>query len=302
MAESIPGDIQWKRHGHHNTSHVIYRFRGYFYEPAEVTRRFRLELGKHTISDKVHSSVNHPAQFMLAIDGRRITGEDGKLDGELRLRPGVHRFEIWATGWNSSIGFGRSIKLRANLDEEDKLVDCPDEFFDPDSFPEGVIDHRNAPAQIAASDDGGAFDVKFAPESRARLIRIVFIEQEGPVPALNRITLAQPDGTKLLPVAQDYAELRKNDQLEILTGDKITVRYVDDRYVTKGKQKHERFLHVAFSDGHGWSSQISSRDSAVVTRRRRFRTTSGCCGSCTASRCRSWCVMPTWTRRSNRTA
>ena len=55
------------------------------------------------------------------------------------------------------------------------------------------------------------------------------------------------DGKKVLPVAEDYSKLNKNDTLEILTGDKISVRYVDDRYVTKSQQKRERFLQVSFS-------------------------------------------------------
>jgi hypothetical protein len=51
----------------------------------------------------------------------------------------------------------------------------------------------------------------------------------------------------VLPVAEDFAVLNKNNILEILTGDKVAVRYVDDRFVTKAKEKHERFLDVAFT-------------------------------------------------------
>ena len=43
------------------------------------------------------------------------------------------------------------------------------------------------------------------------------------------------------------------------SGDRVTIRYVDDRYVTKGKQKHERFLNVAFSDGRIEFADIEPR-------------------------------------------
>jgi outer membrane protein assembly factor BamD (BamD/ComL family) len=249
MTKTIPGKVKWVRHGRHSTSHVVYRFRGYFYEPEAVIRRFRLELGKYEIPKETDSELNHPAQFMLAVDGRPITAEGGKLEGKRKLGRGVHRFEIWATGWNTSIGFGRSVKLLANLKSGVKsaLVDCPDSFFDPKTFPTGALHHRNGRTTISSNADGTEFKIKFLPGSRGRLLEIVLLAQDGPVPALNKIGLTQPDGKQVLPVPADYAALNKNRTLEILTGDKIAVRYVDDRFITKGRKKHERLLNVAFT-------------------------------------------------------
>ena len=256
MTNSIPGRVKWLRHNRHHNAHVIYRFRGYFYEPEAVTRRFKVELGKWT-PPEVHSSVAHPAQYTLTVDGRRITkveetpskaGSPVNLEGEINLRPGIHRVEIWATGWDCRIGFGRSVKVLANLDDPEKLVDCPDSVFDPASFPRGVLTHRNSRATITVNEAGTQFKVAFAPGSRTRLVNLVLLGQEGPVPALNTITLTDAGGERVLPVAEDYAALNKNDTLEILTGDKVAVRYVDDRFVDKAKEKHERFLNVSFSD------------------------------------------------------
>jgi len=256
MTNAIPAKVQWKRQNRHHNAHVIYRFRGYFHEPEDVTRRFKVELGKWTPAE-VHSSVAHPAQYTLTVDGRRITKVEEKpqaagapvnLEGEINLRPGIHRVEIWATGWDCRIGFGRSVKVLANLDDAEKLGEYPDSFFDPDTFPKGVLSHRNGAATITASEDGTQFTVKFAPGSRTRLVNLVLLGQEGPVPALNKIALTDTNGEGVLPVAEDYATLNKNDTLEILTGDKVAVRYVDDRFVDKAKEKHERFLNVSFSD------------------------------------------------------
>jgi TolA-binding protein len=266
-SEALPGPVleavQWKRQARSDVSSVIFRFKGYFHEKNSVTRRFRLDLGGFAIPQDTHPSINHPPQFLLAVDGRPITGEDGRLDGSINLQPGLHRFEIWATGWVNNIGFGkRSVKLQANLEAPETLVPCPDSFFDPATFPEQSLDHRNPPATVTAGNDGTGFAVKFAPDSRARLIRLILLDQEGPVPALNKITLTKPDGTRLLPVAEDFATLNKNETLEILTGDRISVRYLDNRFVTKSKEQLERSLNVAFTDARVEFADIQPRFSS----------------------------------------
>jgi len=263
MPATIPTALKWKRQNRHDNCHVVYRFRANFYEPAEVIRRFSLVLGEHKTPKGTHSSLASPPQFLLAVDGRAITKEGGKLEGEVNLRAGVHTFEIWGIGWvESTMGFGRTTRLQANLKSPESMIDCPDSFFDAATFPADVLEHRNAPATITANDAATEFKVKFAPGSRARLMRLVFVDQAGPVPSLNRLALTKPDGEKLLPVAHDYADLRKNQLLEILTGDKVTIRYVDDRYVTKSKEKHERFLNVAFTNARVEFADIEPRFSS----------------------------------------
>jgi tetratricopeptide (TPR) repeat protein len=267
-SEALPEDlyksVDWKRQNRHNVSSVIYRFQAHFYEPSNVTRKFKVDLGKYQIPKNTHLSINSKPKFMLVVNGRRISakGDAGSLHGSINLRPGVHKFEIWATGWVANIGFGRGVKLSANLEDKEALVDCPDSFFDTTKFPKGVLTHRNASAAITANADGSEFKVKFAPNSRTRLFKFVLSESEGPIPALNKVTLNAPDGKKVLPVAEDYSKLNKNDTLEILTGDKISVRYVDDRFVTKSQQKQERFLNVAFSNAKIEFADIKPRFSS----------------------------------------
>jgi tetratricopeptide (TPR) repeat protein len=253
LADTIAAKVTWKRNAHHSPAMVIYRFRGYFYEKAEVTRQFRLELGDYKIPTTMRdaSKFQHPAQFMLAVDGRPITDmqQPNRLEGKTTLQPGLHRFEIWATGWNTSIGFGRSIKLLANVTAANTLTECPDDFFDPAKIPPGIItEQRNGRATITPNADGTEFKVKFAPDSRTRLLRLQFRSHEGPVPALNTVKLTDANGEQVLPVSTDFAALKRNNSLEILTGDKVTVRYQDDRFVTRDKQTHERFLNVGFSN------------------------------------------------------
>jgi outer membrane protein assembly factor BamD (BamD/ComL family) len=261
MTASIPAKVKWLRQNQHQNSHVIYRFRGYFHEPSDITRRFKVALGPYQVPANTHPSVSNPPQFLLAVNGKPITSKDkmDQLEGEIALRAGVHRFEIWATGWDCTIGFGRTIKLFTNSNDAGQWADCPDKFFDPAGFPADALDHRNGPAELKASGDGTTFTASFAKDSRARLVRFLLISNEGTVPALNKLSLTQPDGKKILPVAQDFAELNKNDTLEMLTGDKISVRYTDDRFVTKTRERHERFLDVSFTDARAEFADMEPR-------------------------------------------
>ena len=247
---SIHAKEKWLRHKRHHNSHVIYRFRAFFHETSNTTRRFKLELDNWKPTQQPHPSVGHTPEFLLAVNGRPITDPEqlDKLEGQINLRAGINTFEIWATGWDCMIGFGRNVKLYANTEDPEGWAEVTDSFFDPTTFPASSMDHRNGPATITANDDATSFDVNFAKNSKARLIRLVPIKTEGPVPEINKITLNQPDGGVVLPIAEDYAELNKNNTLEILTGDRIYVRYRDDRFVTPAKQRLERFLNVSFTD------------------------------------------------------
>ncbi len=261
MTNSIPARVKWRRQNQHHNAHVVYRFRGYFHEAADVTRRFKVQLGPYQVPANTHPSVANPPQFLLAVDGRPITSREKPelLEGEIALGAGLHRFEIWATGWDCTIGFGRSLKLLSNIGNDGRMVECPDRFFDPAAFPPDVLTPRNGRAMITASDDGTTFTTTFAKDSRTRLIRLVFFEQEGPVPVLGKLTLTTPEGKKILPVGQDFAALNKNDLLEIVVGDKIAVRYLDDRPVTASKDRHERFLSVSFTDARVGFADIEPR-------------------------------------------
>lgn len=258
IAEAFPADIPellgQKDRNNWQTLGLVHRFTAWFHEPESTTRRFDLNLGTSpgTADFRVHQNqIAQKTGFILAINGRQIAATDAnKLDGEINLRPGLHRLDLWAVGWSANIGYGRTVSLRTNLDPANPtaMVECPPTFFDPANFPPNILERTNGPATITPSDSGDAFTIAFAPDSQARLIRLLLPAYQGPAPAINRITLNSKDGQKILPTAADYATLRQNDTLEILPDDTVSIRYTDDRPVTRNRDQHERFLRAAFTD------------------------------------------------------
>ncbi len=258
IAEAFPAGVperlggedrgQWPNLG------LVHRFTAWFHEPEDVTRRFDLRLGKLPADSNIrthHAQVGQKSGFILAINGRQIAETDSdRLEGEINLSTGIHRLDLWAVGWTSNIGYGRNVSLRGNLDpaRSDVMVECPPGFFDPATFPPGMLERRNSPAAITANAAGDSFTVVFAPDTQVRLIRLLIPAYDGPAPAIRRITLKQPDGKTILPTATDYATLRQNEVLEILPDDSVSIRYADDRPVTRGRDQHERFLRVAYTD------------------------------------------------------
>lgn len=250
---SVVKDVKWLRSGRWENPAVVYRFQAHFHEAERVDRHFRLDLGAHNpakadIKGDAKQYAAKP-QFLMLVNGKPV-GEvsDRVLSGVARLNPGVNSIEVWATGWLSNIGFGRQPKLQTRLNEKLPWEACGETMFDPRNFPEGSHDHRNRPAEITAVDDGKAFQIKFARGSETRLVRFLFTGNEGPVPAINKISLTDNKGERILPLEEDFAELNKNQTLEILTGDRIFVRYRDDRFVTPSNERQERFLNVSFTD------------------------------------------------------
>lgn len=252
---AVVKDVKWLRSGRWENPAVVYRFQAHFHERERVERHFRFDLGAHNPAksgigaDK--KQLEAKPQFLLLVDGKPL-GEVGDrvLSGQISLSPGVHTIELWATGWLSHIGFGRQPTLQTRTNEELPWEDCPEQMFDPREFPPGSYDHRNRPAEITALDEGRAFKLNFARGSETRLLRFLFLDNEGPVPAINKIALSDSKGQAVLPLKDDYAELNKNQVLEILTGDRIFVRYQDDRFITPSKERQERFLDVSFTDAH----------------------------------------------------
>ncbi|HEX5791437.1 MAG TPA: tetratricopeptide repeat protein [Luteolibacter sp.] len=252
LPASVLTDVKWMRGKQWPNPAVVYRFKAYFHESMQLDRQFQLKLGAAPATSTAGSDKKQQSEkpeFMLVVNGRPVSDpKQPEIIGKAQLKPGIHTFEIWSTGWIGSMGFGREVTVLTRLDDTQPWEPLADDFFDPAKFPADNIHHRNSPATVTTADQNRTFKVRFAPDSKARLIRLLFTKQEGPAPAVNKISLTDAKGGRLLPLEGESTRITANNTLEILTGDRVSVRYQDDRFVTPGKQRLERFIDVAFSD------------------------------------------------------
>ena len=243
LSASVPnfsaGNLPIVSTGHPDYSGLM-RLTAYFYQPASAIRRFRLSgfPGK--------DSKGAILTFFL-LDGQpSSTVAEDPLTIERELAPGLHKIEIWHQDAANRLS---KIKpaLFADVPGKAELAPCPDSFFDPATFPEGVRKQIPQPAVITKRPTGDGLDIQFAAETKARLVRLVIVGFEGVAPAIKAVTLAEPNGTPRLPVKEDFMELSLNNVLEVLPGDLITARYVDEVTATPKRNRHEQQLKVAFN-------------------------------------------------------
>ena len=242
MAAYVP-NLTMKNEVVVNTGHPGYsglvRFRAMFYQPNAAVRKFK-------VTGLPVPEGRTGAWSLFYIDGQPVDEDvENPLEIERELAPGLHTIDIWHHGSRART---TAAKLAILCDQEgsDELLPCPDEMFDPTTFPEGVQAKLPQPAKITAGE-GGLLEVAFGDQTQTRLIRFVITGFKGVAPAVKKVTLADRAGKQLLPVEQDFMALRQNNQLEVLPGDTITARYEDPVSATPKRNRHEKRITVAFN-------------------------------------------------------
>ncbi len=214
---------------------VVIRYRALFHQPAAAIRRFQL------------TGLPDDGNTIFLLNGTPAAKEapNGLLI-ERELPPGLHEIQIWR---QDSPGKFLEAKPALLCDDAGKpdLIPCPDAMFDPATFPDDLKKTLPQPATITPAANG-AMDISFGDQTRARLVRLVINGFEGVAPTIKKVTLSNRENVALLPVAQDFMELRDNTQLEVLPGDTIIVRYEDPRSASPNRNRLEQRLNVAFND------------------------------------------------------
>ncbi len=224
----------------HPAYSVLFRYRALFHQPNAAIRRFQ-------VTGLPPMSADGKGGALLLIDGVPAAPDtENPLLIERELSPGLHEIQVWCHMGRSQIADSKPVLL-CDVPGKQDLLPCPDAMFDPATFPETVRTTIPQPAEVQPATDGN-WNISFGDRTQARLIRIAIIDHKGIAPAIRKVTLDSRDGKVLLPVEQDFMSLRSNEQLEVLPGDQIAVRYEDPRPVTPKRNRHEDRLKVAFNN------------------------------------------------------
>lgn len=211
----------------------LMHFQALFYQAEMGRRRFQVVLSG--AGDQAFPGI-------LLIDGSPSSGENASLI-EREFKPGVHTVELWGVSNVGTLGGARLLCDGA----EDKMVPCPDAMFDPDAFPPAIRAGLRRAATITEVKTG-TYNIAFGENAQAQSIRLVIAAHAGDAPAIQRIALKDASDRQLLPVAEDYQALRTNQRLEVLPGDTVFVKYVDDQPYTEKRTQQEKRLSVAFNN------------------------------------------------------
>lgn len=226
-------------------------FRAAFYVPSIKTRTFQLDTRGQTkdisffFTIDSHDDFASSAKKSRFTSGRTATLQQGRLTIKRQFKKGVHFVNIYCKGLKQA---DCSLELLCDSDEPPYIVSCPSTMFDPGANPEIARALPNRAAAIAPDKDGNVFDIQFATNTQARTIRFVLSDFETDAPAIRKIALSDAAGKAILPSTNDILASGRNQVLEIVSGDKISIAYEDTRVYTKGREKQEKTITAEFQD------------------------------------------------------
>lgn len=214
-----------------NDAYIAHYYAAFFLTKAQV-KAFQLD-----VKNKIPG-----VSFCIAVDGQ--AGEEPVKVSRM-LQQGVHRVDIYMY---ASRQLNPAFELLTDTPEPPFMIPCPPDLFDPVKQPlikDGVF---VPPAKITAAEEGGKFDVEFGAKTNARVVRLLITDFETDAPAIKRITLNDSAGKQILPVAQDFMDLRRNQTVEVVPGDKVTITYEDVKVISKNKKVQQVGLSTTYSD------------------------------------------------------
>jgi len=238
LADKIGGDvfgqadrlgIAWDGQG----STYIAHLQGVFYVPERRLRTFRVD---------PKGNLNNITYILT------INGQVGKKPQEVSqvLEKGLHQFDLYISAQRRS---EPHYELQCDIPEAPFMARWPTAMFMPASRPKSVPPYASQVAKISADVTNNLFNITFASNTAARLIRVGIADFEGDAPAIRRLSLFSSEGTQVLPTKEDLLTLRRNQTLEIVPGDRISVIYEDPDVVTKDRRVLEAFMKATFYNG-----------------------------------------------------
>ncbi|MFM9195503.1 MAG: tetratricopeptide repeat protein, partial [Planctomycetia bacterium] len=226
---------------------------GHWYAGFEVdknqTRTFTLDPKGKTEKQNI--------RYVFAIDGVVSPQRDKPLTISRALTKGVHRIDVYAHAYMHA---GINFEVLIDAAEPPFTAAIPEAFFSPAEHPAIAETLAIAPATVEAGDDNSKLTISFAKETRARVVRLVIADYETDAPAINAVTLTDADGKKVLPTEKSFQNLAKNDVLEIIPGDRLTVVYDDAAVITPTKRTQERFLTATYTNAEVSAAFVEFRE------------------------------------------
>jgi len=211
---------------------VFAKYSGAIYMPRRKVRTIQVK----------PETEDAAVRYYLVVNGNEAQG----LTYKASLPAGVHRIEVYAVAKPSTaVKFG----VHWDIDEEPWMAPIPADAFSIEKNPEIKEAAYTPPATVEADQSKSNFTIKYAPQTNARVVRLVLNDFETTAPAISKLTLTDAAGERVLPTAEDFLAKRQNQTLEIVPGDRITITYQDPRVPAGGKEVHDARLAATYANG-----------------------------------------------------
>lgn len=209
---------------------ALAHIQGTFYVSERRKRMFRID-PKNRLQN---------VKYILAIDG--VEGAS-PLEHPVSLAKGYHTIDLYAA---VHLNTQAAYELLWDIAEDPYMARVPVETFTPAAWVKDAPPVGFTPATLTINAASTRFDIAFASNTTARLIRFGICDFESDAPAIRKIGLVGTDGATILPAAEDVLALRDNQILEIVPGDRVTIAYEDPSVITRERENTETFLRATF--------------------------------------------------------
>ena len=216
-------------------SWYIVRISGMFSMQKRQVRTFRID-PKNRIQN---------IRYLITVDGQPGKDPRNPLEFSGSLSKGAHRLDVYMCAQRNAQPV---FEIQQDIPKAPYIAACTPDVFDAGRNPELAASVKFSPASVSADESGNVFEIQFPESSSARVLRLWILDFETDAPAIRKISLTDPTGRQILPVAQDLMTLKRNATLEIVPGDRIVISYEDPRFVTKERQVSEASLTATFHD------------------------------------------------------
>ncbi len=231
----------------------VARLRGALYSHMRQVRIFTIKKGAEGDSVSYDLYIDGVNPFGDRRDrgrrGRRGRQEQDNEQNQFKLvlDKGVHTFELVMRG---NVSTPMQYDLLVNTAKPPYIARIPRDMFDHERHADLAREFQRKPTVVAPSGDKKDFTITFPEDTNARVVRLLLLGHEGDAPAIKKITLKNRDDKMILPTKADFRDLRQNDTLEIIAGDRITIRYRDPKILDaeRPEEVHEDFLQVTYNN------------------------------------------------------
>ncbi|MFP4354940.1 MAG: tetratricopeptide repeat protein [Phycisphaerae bacterium] len=218
-----------------NDEYWMIRYRVAFYQDDARERTFKLK-----------TKESEKTAYFLSVDGQ--VGRESPTELTTVLHRGVHVLEVYIfTDKNA----GPQFELLGDIPDPPYMAPLEEAFYSggPRQQIAEFIRKQKTPARIVANADGTEFTVEFDDATNSRVVRLLLADYISDAPAINKITLVDRQGKTILPTKEDFRQLRKNQVLEIVPGDRVRVSYADPTFLSPENELHEAFLTATYNNG-----------------------------------------------------